>query len=105
MADVFELDKIHANAMFRNDDYIALEKAKAIMKLIEKIFIWSSVEQYSSLQWLWNSRPHPRGTHGLAILQGQLIVQYCNCPQSCDPHGDYRRRHAAGFDDNDDRLK
>jgi acyl-CoA oxidase len=37
MADLFALDRIHADIMFRNDDYIAPEKAKAIHRLIERL--------------------------------------------------------------------
>ena len=37
MADLFALDKIYSDIIFRNDDYISPEKAKAILKMIEKI--------------------------------------------------------------------
>ncbi|KAL4429343.1 hypothetical protein ABPG77_005117 [Micractinium sp. CCAP 211/92] len=35
LADLFALDRIHSDIIFRNDDYIAPEKAKAIQRLIE----------------------------------------------------------------------
>lgn len=37
MADVFALEKIQNDIIFRNDDYIAPEKAKAIQRLIEHL--------------------------------------------------------------------
>lgn len=37
LCDVFALSKIHSDLMFRNDDYVAGEKAKAIQKLIESL--------------------------------------------------------------------
>lgn len=35
LCDLFALSRIHADLIFRNDDYVAGEKAKAIQKLIE----------------------------------------------------------------------
>ena len=37
MADVFALQRIHADVLFRNDDYVAAEKAKAIGRLLEHL--------------------------------------------------------------------
>lgn len=37
MADLFALERIHNDIMFRNEDYIAPEKEKAIRKLIEHL--------------------------------------------------------------------
>ena len=37
MADLFALQRIHQDIMFRNDDYVAPEKAKAIKRMIEKL--------------------------------------------------------------------
>ncbi|KAH7619063.1 hypothetical protein Ndes2526B_g06014 [Nannochloris sp. 'desiccata'] len=37
MADLFALDRIYNDIAFRNDDYIAPEKAKAIMRMIERL--------------------------------------------------------------------
>ncbi|PSC71176.1 acyl-coenzyme A oxidase peroxisomal [Micractinium conductrix] len=37
LADLFALDRIHSDIIFRNDDYIAPEKAKAIQRLIEAL--------------------------------------------------------------------
>lgn len=37
MADLFALDRIYGDITFRNDDYIAPEKAKAIQRLIEAL--------------------------------------------------------------------
>ena len=37
MCDLFALTRIHSDLMFRNDDYVAGEKAKAIQKLIEAL--------------------------------------------------------------------
>jgi acyl-CoA oxidase len=37
MADLFALQRIHADVMFRNEDYIAPEKEKAIRKMIEHL--------------------------------------------------------------------
>lgn len=37
MADLFALERIHRDILFRNDDYISPEKAKAIMRTIEKL--------------------------------------------------------------------
>ncbi|GAB4821751.1 hypothetical protein N2152v2_008797 [Parachlorella kessleri] len=37
MADLFALDRIYSDITFRNDDYIAPEKAKAIQRLIEAL--------------------------------------------------------------------
>lgn len=37
MAEIFALDRIHGDIIFRNDDYIAPEKAKAIARTIERL--------------------------------------------------------------------
>jgi len=37
MADVFALQRIQADIMFRNDDYVAAEKVKAINRLLEHL--------------------------------------------------------------------
>ena len=37
MADLFALQRIHADVLFRNDDYVAAEKAKAIGRLLEQL--------------------------------------------------------------------
>ncbi|KAL3157409.1 hypothetical protein ABBQ32_011884 [Trebouxia sp. C0010 RCD-2024] len=37
MADLFALQRIHQDILFRNDDYVAPEKAKAIKRMIEKL--------------------------------------------------------------------
>jgi hypothetical protein len=37
LADLFALDRIYSDTMFRNDDYIAPEKAKAIHRLIQAL--------------------------------------------------------------------
>ena len=37
MADLFALDRIYNDIVFRNDDYIAPEKAKAIMRMVERL--------------------------------------------------------------------
>lgn len=37
MADLFALERIHSDIVFRNDDYIAPEKAKAIARLVERL--------------------------------------------------------------------
>jgi acyl-CoA oxidase len=37
MADLFALERIHADVLFRNDDYVAPEKEKAIRKMIEHL--------------------------------------------------------------------
>jgi acyl-CoA oxidase len=37
MADLFALERIHADIVLRNDDYIAPEKAKAIARLVERL--------------------------------------------------------------------
>ena len=37
LADLFALSRIQADLLFRNDDYVAGEKAKAIQKLIESL--------------------------------------------------------------------
>jgi acyl-CoA oxidase len=37
LADLFALDRIYNEIIFRNDDYIAPEKAKAIQRLIEAL--------------------------------------------------------------------
>jgi acyl-CoA oxidase len=39
MADLFALDRIHADVLFRNDDYVAPEKEKAIRKMIEELCV------------------------------------------------------------------
>ena len=37
MADLFALQRIQQDILFRNDDYVAPEKAKAIKRMIEKL--------------------------------------------------------------------
>ena len=37
MGDIFALTRIHSDILFRNDDYVAAEKAKAVQKLIERL--------------------------------------------------------------------
>lgn len=37
MADLFALQRIHGDVLFRNDDYVAAEKAKAIGRLLEHL--------------------------------------------------------------------
>lgn len=37
LADLFALQRIHEEALFRNDDYISPEKSKAIARLIEDL--------------------------------------------------------------------
>ena len=37
MSDVFALQRIQADVMFRNDDYVAAEKVKAIGRLLEHL--------------------------------------------------------------------
>lgn len=37
LCDLFALSKIQSDIIFRNDDYVAGEKAKAIQKLIESL--------------------------------------------------------------------
>jgi hypothetical protein len=37
MAEVFALQRIQADVMFRNDDYVAAEKVKAIGRLLEHL--------------------------------------------------------------------
>lgn len=37
LADLFALDRIYGDIAFRNDDYIAPEKSKAIQRLIEQL--------------------------------------------------------------------
>ena len=37
MCDLFALGRIQSDIIFRNDDYVAAEKAKAIQKLIENL--------------------------------------------------------------------
>lgn len=37
MSDLFALTRIHSDILFRNDDYVAAEKAKAVQKLIERL--------------------------------------------------------------------
>jgi acyl-CoA oxidase len=37
IADLFALQRIHQDILFRNDDYVAPEKAKAIKRMIEKL--------------------------------------------------------------------
>ena len=37
MAEVFALQRIQADVMFRNDDYVAAEKVKAINRLLEHL--------------------------------------------------------------------
>ena len=37
MADVFALQRIQSDVMFRNDDYVAAEKVKAINRLLEHL--------------------------------------------------------------------
>ncbi|KDD75971.1 hypothetical protein H632_c413p1, partial [Helicosporidium sp. ATCC 50920] len=37
LADIFALSRVHADVAFRNDDYIAPEKAKAIHRLLQKL--------------------------------------------------------------------
>jgi len=84
MADVFALDRIHADIMFRNDDYIAPEKAKAIMKMIEKL----CGELRGVAVPLCNAFGIP--DH---ILRAPIALSTIHH----DPYGDYL--HAAGFDD------
>jgi acyl-CoA oxidase len=84
MADLFALDKIHSDIIFRNDDYIAPEKAKAIMRMIEKLC--------SEL----------RGVavplcDAFAIPDHILRAPIGLSTTAQDPYGDYL--HSAGFDD------
>jgi acyl-CoA oxidase len=37
MAEVFALQRIQADVMFRSDDYVAAEKVKAINRLLERL--------------------------------------------------------------------
>ncbi|KAK2079868.1 hypothetical protein QBZ16_002263 [Prototheca wickerhamii] len=37
LADLFALDRIHADILFRNDDYLSPEKAKAIKRIVEQL--------------------------------------------------------------------
>ena len=37
MCDLFALTRIQSDIIFRNDDYVAGEKAKAIQKLVESL--------------------------------------------------------------------
>lgn len=37
MAEVFALQRIQADILFRNDDYVAAEKVKAIGRLLERL--------------------------------------------------------------------
>jgi hypothetical protein len=37
MADLFALKCIYEEALFRNDDYVSPEKAKAIARMIEEL--------------------------------------------------------------------
>lgn len=84
MADLFALDKIHSDIIFRNDDYIAPEKAKAIMRMIEKLC--------SEL----------RGVavplcDAFAIPDHILRAPIGLSTTAQDPYGDYL--HSAGFED------
>ncbi len=54
LADLFALQRIHEEALFRNDDYISPEKSKAIARLIEDLCL----EVRSRLH-------HPPGDHVL----------------------------------------
>ena len=39
MSDVFALQRIQADILFRNDDYVAADKAKAIARLLEQLHL------------------------------------------------------------------
>lgn len=84
MADLFALERIHSDIIFRNDDYIAPEKAKAIMKMIESL----SGELRGVAVPLCNAFGIP--DH---ILRAPIALSTVDH----DPYGDYL--HSAGFDD------
>ena len=60
MAEVFALQRIQADIMFRNDDYVAAEKVKAISRLLEhlRMQMRAQVQRCSrSLTDLWPPPP------------------------------------------------
>ncbi|KAK9822656.1 hypothetical protein WJX81_004971 [Elliptochloris bilobata] len=77
MADVFALQRIHADVLFRNDDYVAAEKAKAIGRLLEHL--WRELREVAlPLVDAWNLPDHilraPIGlsTHSMHPYQSYL---------------------------------
>jgi len=84
MADLFALERIHSDIMFRNDDYIAPEKAKAIQRMIEKLC--SEIRGVAvPLCDAFGIPDH--------ILRAPIALS----TGKHDPYGDYL--HSAGFDD------
>lgn len=84
MADLFALEKIHADIMFRNDDYIAPEKAKAIQRMIENLC--------SELRGVAVPLCDAFGIPD-HILRAPIALSTVKH----DPYGDYL--HSVGFDD------
>ena len=83
MADLFALDRIYNDIVFRNDDYIAPEKAKAIARTVEKLCA------------------ELRGVavplvDAFAIPDHVLRAPIALSTGAHDPYGEYL--HAAGFD-------